>query len=92
MDVPGAIALYGVMLQLGLGVERDLTESVKVLSKAFRLGDGVAAHNLATIYAMGEGPIEKDLTKSKMYYQKAKEMGHNMHRMSFINKVYSKRV
>jgi len=75
INVPGAIGLYGVMFQLGLGVKRDLTKAVELLSKAYELGDGTAAHNLGTIFGMGEDEIIKDLDKSKMYYRKAKELG-----------------
>ena len=74
-EVPGAIGMLGVMYQLGSGVPRNLTKAVELLTKAYELGDGTAAHNLGTIYAMGEEEIEKDHEKSKMYYRKAKEMG-----------------
>jgi TPR repeat protein len=74
-EVPGAIGMLGVMYQLGSGVPRNLTKAVELLTKAYELGDGTAAHNLGTIYAMGEEEIKKDHEKSKMYYRKAKEMG-----------------
>ena len=74
-EVPAAIGMYGLMFQLGFGVERNLTKAVELLSKAYELGDGTSAHNLGTIFAMGEDEIEKDFEKSKMYYRKAKELG-----------------
>ena len=74
-EVPAALGMLGVMYQLGAGVDRNLTKAVELLTKAYELGDGTAAHNLGTIYAMGEEEIEKDFEKSKMYYRKAKEMG-----------------
>jgi len=75
VDVPGALGMLGVMYQLGTGVSRNLTKAVEHLTKAYELGDGTAAHNLGTIYAMGEEEIEKDYEKSKMYYRKAKQLG-----------------
>lgn len=74
-EFPAALGLLGVMYQLGDGVERDLNKAVVLLTKAYELGDGTAAHNLGTIYAMGEDDIEQDFEKSKMYYRKAKELG-----------------
>jgi len=74
-EVPGALGLLGLMYQIGSGVPQNLTKAVQFLTAAYMLGDGTAAHNLGTIYAMGEKEIEKDLGKSKMFYQKAKEMG-----------------
>ncbi len=75
IEVPCAIGMYGVMFQTGTGVKRDLLKAVELLTKAFELGDGTAAHNLGTIFVMGEGDIKRDLKKSKMYYRKAKELG-----------------
>ena len=74
-EIPGALGLLGVMYQLGTAVPRDLNKAVELLIKAYELGDGTAAHNLGTIYAMGEDDIEQDYEKSKMFYRKAKEMG-----------------
>jgi len=75
IEVPAAVGMYGFMFQVGFGVKRNLTEAVELLTKAYELGDGTAAHNLGTIFAMGEDEIIKDLDKSKMYYKKAKELG-----------------
>ncbi len=74
-EVPAAIGMYGLIFQLGSGVKRNLTKAVELLTKAYELGNGTAAHNLGTIFAMGEAEIEKDFNKSKMYYRKAKELG-----------------
>ncbi|MGJ0484793.1 MAG: hypothetical protein ACR65R_09690 [Methylomicrobium sp.] len=51
--VPGALGLFGVMFQLGSGVDIDGPKAVALLTKAAVLGDGTSAHNLGTIYAMG---------------------------------------
>ena len=74
-DVPEALGFMGTMYQLGLGQNRDLEKAIEYLLKATNLGDGNSAHNLGTIYLMGEPPIEMDEAKSKMYYRKAKELG-----------------
>ena len=74
-SVPEALSLLGVMYQLGTGVERDGLRAVELLSKAVDLGDGVAAHNLGTIYGMGMPNVPQDSKRSKAYYQLAKSMG-----------------
>jgi TPR repeat protein len=81
-SVPEALSLLGVMYQLGLGVERDglkalelCLKALELLSKAVDLGDGVAAHNLGTIYGMGMPNVPQDSKRSKAYYQLAKSMG-----------------
>jgi len=72
---PDAIGQLGVMYQLGYGVPRNLSKAVEILTRSYELGNGTAAHNLGTIYAMGEEEISKDRAKSRMYYNKAKSMG-----------------
>ncbi len=74
-EIPGALSLLGVMYQLGLGVEVNGVKAVKLLTRAVELGDGVAAHNLGTVYAMGLPGVEQDFQLSKFFYRKAKEMG-----------------
>ena len=74
-DEPAALGLLGLMYQIGMGVDRDLSRAVKLLTSACEKGNGTAAHNLGTIYEMGEEEIPKDHEKSKMYYRKAKELG-----------------
>ena len=74
-SVPEALSLLGVMYQLGTGVERDGLKAVELLSKAVDLGDGVAAHNLDTIYGMGMPYVPPDAKRSKACYQLAKSMG-----------------
>ncbi|MEI2614290.1 MAG: hypothetical protein V9G21_04410 [Methylotenera sp.] len=72
---PGALSLLGVMYQLGEGVERDGLKAIELLNKAVDLGDGVAAHNLGTIYGMGMPSVPQDAKRSKACYQLAKNMG-----------------
>ena len=74
-DIPEALSLLGVMYQLGDGVERDGEKAVQLLMRAVELGQGVAAHNLGTIYSGGMPGIKADNEKSKFYYRKAKSMG-----------------
>lgn len=74
-SIPEALSLLGVMYQLGYGVERDGLKAVEILSKAVDLGDGVAAHNLGTIYAVGMPDVPQDMKRSKACYQLAKSMG-----------------
>ncbi len=70
-----ALSMLGAMYQLGTGVPFDGKKAVELLSKAVSLGDGVAAHNLGTIYIMGLPGVEKDAQLSKKYYRMAKDMG-----------------
>jgi len=75
VPVPGALSLLGVMYQLGEGVERNGTKAVELLTKAVKLGDGSAAHNLGTIYGMGMPGIPQNHQLSRQFYRKAKAMG-----------------
>ncbi len=75
LPVPGALSLLGVMYQLGEGVERNGPKAVELLAHAVELGDGVAAHNLGTIYAMGMPGVPQDYQLSRQFYRKAKTMG-----------------
>ena len=75
IQVSEALSLLGIMYQIGDGLPRNLQKAVTLLTQACELGDGTAAHNLGTIYAMGEEDIEKDFDKSRMYYRKARELG-----------------
>ena len=70
-----AQANLGTLYQLGLGVQRDLTEAVKWLKKAVGQGEGIAAHNLGTIYMTGSPEIPVDQNESKKWYRKARELG-----------------
>ena len=74
-SVPGALSLLGVMYQCGLGVERNGPKAVKLLTRAVELGDGVAAHNLGTIYCMGMSGVPQDHKVGMQFYRKAKAMG-----------------
>jgi len=74
-SIPGALGLLGAAYHLGLGVERNGPKAVELLLKAVELGDGVAAHNLGTLYATGLPGIESNAELSKHYYRKAKELG-----------------
>jgi TPR repeat protein len=74
-SVPGALGMLGVAYQLGLGVELNGQRAIDLLKSAIELGDGTAAHNLGTIYAMGMPGIEINHEISKKFYRKAKEMG-----------------
>ncbi len=74
-QVPGALGLLGFMYQVGEGVEFDAVKAVQLLTRAAELGDGVAAHNLGTIYVMDLPGVGQDLQLSKYFYRKAKALG-----------------
>ncbi len=73
-EVSGALGLLGVMHQLGFGVERDGQKAVELLTKVTELGDGTAAHNLGTIYAMGMPGVPQNFELSRQFYRTAKAM------------------
>ena len=73
--VPGALGLLGLMYQLGTGVELNGPKAVALLSRAAELGDGVSAHNLGTIYAMGLPGVPQNFELSRKFYRAAKAMG-----------------
>ena len=74
-EVASALGLMGLMYQLGEGVELNAPKAVELLSRAVELGDGTAAHNLATIYVIGLPGVPRDPDRGKRYYRMAKEMG-----------------
>lgn len=65
----------GTLFQLGLGVTRNLKKAIELLEQAAANGDGVAAHNLGTLYLSGEPDIPLDQAKSKQWYRRAKDLG-----------------
>ena len=72
---PKAQGSLGVLFQLGLGVQRDLAEALKWLRKAAGQGDGLAAHNIGTIYLTGAPEIPNDEAKSEEWFRRARELG-----------------
>lgn len=73
--VPKAQACLGSLYQLGLGVERNILEAIRWLKLAAEQGEGVAAHNLGTIYMSSSEVHELDREESKKWYRKARELG-----------------
>jgi TPR repeat protein len=68
-------AIIGFLYYVGLGVDRDLQQSINWLLRAIEQGRGDAAHNLATLYLTCEPELPRDFEKSKKFYLKAQELG-----------------
>lgn len=56
----------GLMLQHGIGVEKDLEQAVCYTSTAARLGNAWARHNLGVMFARGVG-VEQDYDEAARY-------------------------
>ncbi|MCP5170212.1 MAG: sel1 repeat family protein [Hahellaceae bacterium] len=84
-EIPEALGLIGLMYQLGQGTPVNGKKAVKNLLRAAELGQGVAAHNLGSIYAMGIDGVAKDKEKSSYYYRLAKTMGAQFAPDDFYN-------
>ena len=71
---PDAQAALGSFLTLASDAGRFL-EGVEWLRSAADAGDGVAAHNLATILLSGGPGVEADCEEAMRYLQRARESG-----------------
>ena len=67
----------GFMYQCGMGVNRDITKSLRHLHFAAEAGSGIAAHNLGTLYQTCAPDIPIDLKKSAYWYERARLAGFN---------------
>jgi TPR repeat protein len=74
-DDPDALGLLGHFYFAGDGVERDGPKAVRLYTRAMELGNGTAAHNLATLYTVGAPGVDKDWKLAKDLYRKAKSLG-----------------
>lgn len=72
---PDAQSMLGVLYQIGIGVPGDGKKAVALLRSAAEKGVGLAAHNLATLYATGAPGIEPDANLSRHYLRMAKALG-----------------
>lgn len=70
-----AQSMLGVLYQIGIGVPGDGEKAVALLRSAAEKGIGLAAHNLATLYATGAPGIEPDSELSRHYLRMAKRLG-----------------
>ena len=55
-----ACSKVGILYQLGLGVERDVTKAIDLLTSAAEKGNGEAAHNLGTLFLSAEPTFPND--------------------------------
>jgi TPR repeat protein len=72
---PAAQSMLGVMYQLGLDVPADGNRAVSLLKAAAEGGEGLAAHNLSTLYATGAPGVERDPQLSRFYLRMARDLG-----------------
>ena len=77
-DSVRAIEVFGLMLQFGLGVERDVSGAVRMFERAVALGSGVAAHNLGTLYQTCGGSEVINYKTSNEWFAKAIELGFSV--------------
>ena len=72
--IPPAERLVGICYEEGIGVEKDLNETVRWWRKAAEQGYADAQCNLGYCYESGNG-VEKDLNEAVKWYRKAAEQG-----------------
>lgn len=60
----------GVMLFKGIGVERDVVQSVRWTTEAAQQGNSLGQYNLGVLYRYGEA-IPKDLVRALMWFDLA---------------------
>ena len=81
-DYSEAFLEYGNLRYFGeLGYSEDLNEAISSWKKASEKGYAKASHNLGLVYSEGK-KIEKDITKSQMYFELAASQGYSR---AFIN-------
>lgn len=80
---PDAVADLGLIFQLGLGVPPDGNRAEALFLKAIESRVGVAAHNLATLYATGLPGFPSRPELSKHYYRLARSLGFQAAEDSF---------
>ena len=59
------------MYMRGTDMEIDVNKAIKLYIEASDNGLGVASNNLAILYQKGENGVQKDLTKTFYFYDKA---------------------
>jgi TPR repeat protein len=72
---PDAQSMLGVLYQIGIGVPSDGKRAATLLKAAAESGVGLAAHNLATLYATGAPGITPDTQLSRRYNRMARALG-----------------
>jgi TPR repeat protein len=65
-----AMNLMGLLLQHGMGMPQDIPKAISLLEEAATLGEGAAAHNLGTLFAM-----EGKATLGHYWYLRAYDLG-----------------
>jgi TPR repeat protein len=75
IEHPSAMSTMGLLLQHGLGVPLDVSKAISMFERAAALGNGYAAHNLGTLYAVGGAQGLRDLELSRRWYLKARDLG-----------------
>lgn len=70
-----AMEVYGLMLQFGLGMDRDIEKAITTFENAAALGSGVAAHNLGSLYQTCGDELNSNLEKSRQWFKKAIQLG-----------------
>ena len=70
-----ATSILGACYYLGLGVEQDPPEGVRLLREAAERGSAIAAHNLGTAYLCGAAGVKSDVDEARRYYALAASLG-----------------
>ncbi|WXT99885.1 MAG: Sel1-repeat-containing protein YbeT [Catillopecten margaritatus gill symbiont] len=74
-DADGQYEL-GLMYELGVGVEQDLTQAFNWYQKSANQQQAKAQYNLGIFFALGKG-VEKDITQSKHWIRCANKNGYS---------------
>lgn len=73
--VVDAINMLGNIYQLTARNEAEGKKAVALLSQAAGMGSGLAAHNLATVFATGLPGVPVNLEESRLCLRQAKNLG-----------------
>jgi uncharacterized protein len=70
-----ALTLLGTMYQLGLGVPYDGVRAAELLKRAAEAGNGLAAHNLGSVYYGGLPGVATSREEGLKWYREARRLG-----------------
>lgn len=70
-----AMGIAGSIMVVSCENEEGGRKAAELLAEAAELGEGVAAHNLGTVYFTGIPGVKTDKELSKKYYLRARDLG-----------------
>ena len=74
-EVPRALTMLGSLLLHGEGVPPNVSRAIPLLLRAAELGDGLAAHTLASVHLCGLPGVPINPAEAQRFYDLALRLG-----------------